>query len=176
MYYLRRRKKGFTLLETIVSLSIFSMILVSLHALIHVGRGHISSAEVALETDHVLQTVFMKLRSEFRHLSPDAFIGFPADGQWANSISYQVPASLADSGVVWDANPVTLQLSGLDNNQITRMQNSISEILASEVDVMRFKRDSASPNIITVQLGKSMRTSMAHQYQKTLESNIYLRN
>jgi len=171
--------KGFTLLETLVALSIFTFLILAIFGIMDLGRASWFTASAAVEVHQEIIKSFMKMEKEFRNTRP-AEVSLTS-GTSSASITFRVPQDTDGDGDVLDAiggiewsGDITYALNSSD--QITRTASGVPSILANSIVSLLFTRPIASVDIIQVDITARKTSFARRQFQETGQIIIKMRN
>jgi len=170
--------KGFTLVEILVSIIIFSIICVGIGLTVVAGRSSLFTADVPTQLRQNLIFSIMTLSRELRETTPSRTD--LAVGASANSISFQVPfdnngdGSIVDTigNIEWGSN-ITYSLNG--SGQLIRTQAGTTRIISPNITILQFSRPAGEDRIIQIDITTQKATS-AGNWQDSEQARLKMRN
>jgi len=165
-------KKSFTLIETIISLLIILVIMAAVTGVMYAGRNSYYVNKVKID-------LFQKARNSLRRMekeiiqSRNSFLSIPADSNNYDYLTFKLPESIDDSGVVTWSDDITYFLSG---NELKRSQNGISYVIASDISSLSFKREISSPSVLEISVSALESTAFSAPLSVDLTVEVKLRN
>ena len=178
-----KQGKGFTLVEVLVTLVIFSIIYMAVIMCLSTGRTSFYTGDTKIAVQQEIRKAFLVMNQELRQSRPSLIVGVPADGNNYSTITFNIPADADgdedviddDSGnVEWSEN-ITYTLNG--NNQITRTTASTgATIIANNITNLQFRRLATSPNIIQISVNCQKATVLGRNLSDTILSSVTMRN
>lgn len=173
--------KGFTLVEILVSVLIFSFIFMALFAILAGGQTSWYTADVQIELNQQVRGSLSTMNRQLRQTRVSVISDVPADDNYYTSITFKVPQDLDGDGDVidsfgnieWSEN-INYSLS--EDGQIIRSTQSGSSVLANDISSLQFRRPSGNPNIIQIYITAQKTTVLGRELQTSIESRIKIRN
>lgn len=164
---------GFSLVEMVFVAILFFLIISSLFLGLAIGRNFSEIGDDRIQVQQELRKGFDWITDELREAGTMTIVGVPLDGTWQNSITFQIPASVSGSNIVWGGQNQYF----LNNRQIIR-QNALGEqrILANDIQSLQFRRQLAEPDVVDVALQGERMTSAGNPIQANLTFRVKLRN
>jgi prepilin-type N-terminal cleavage/methylation domain-containing protein len=171
--------KGFTLLEILVAVSIFTLLSLAIFAVMDLGRDSWFTGSAVTETHQEITKSFMIMEKEIRETRA-AEIDLTS-GTSAPSITLKVPQDIDADGDVLDAlgriewsGNITYALNA--SNQITRTASGATSVIANNIVSLQFTRPVASPDIVQVDVAARKTSFTGRQFQETGQIVIKMRN
>lgn len=150
----RRRQRGFTLTEMMISVGISSMIAYSIFAVMRVGETQVQATQLKMTIQDSAREGLYKMVQEIRQSAPGR-ISITNGGA---AIEFDVPdpdsAFAEDFSVDWDAaHRIRYTLGGVNGQQILRTDTNtnMTAVIANDVVALDFD-NGADPNLVTVTL------------------------
>jgi len=141
--------RGFTLLETLIAILIFSVIVVAMGMTVVAGQRSLFTTDVPTQLRQSILFSLITMSKELRQTAPSKTN--LASGTSSNTITFQIPhdndadGSTVDiDGTIEWGNSITYTLNG---NQIIRTQNGVNKILGSNISGLLFTRPSGNNTI-----------------------------
>ena len=171
--------KGFTLIEVIVSLSIFALMILAIFGMMDLGRSSWFTGNVAVEARQEIIKSFMTMEKELRKTAPSQIN--LANGANSGSVTFKVPNDNDGDGDVLDASGniewsgnITYALNV--NSQITRTASGVVSVLANNIVSLRFTRPVTPIDILQVDITSRKTSATRRQIQETGQIEIKMRN
>lgn len=181
------KKRGFTIVELMVSMAIVGGIAIVIGAVVQMGHRSWRASEHNMTVSFELRrgmTAISRELAETRATTMDATN--PADDNWYPAMTFLVPEDGPDiddtvldpAGNVEWSTPITYALGGLGGVQILRTQvGVVNRVVANGVTTLQFRRLIATPNVVeisfTVQRGGNVGLFVQ---QANLTSRVRVRN
>lgn len=173
--------KGFTLVEIMISLLIFSLIFMATFMVLSGGQSSWYIGDAKIQLNQELRRPLLTMNRELRQTRSSEIIGVPADDNFYTSITFRIPEDVDVDGDVIDALG-NIEWSGNINyslnasNQIVRSSPSGTSILANNVSGLQFMRPSGSPNTIDINISVQKTTTLGRNLQAGITSSVKMRN
>jgi len=173
-----KRNGGYSLVEALVTVLIFSVIIGAIHATLQVGDSswNVNSVNIALQQE--LRKAMDWMKDDLRQSGPTAItMDFPADGVWYDTITFQISNGVSGGGIVWSTDTIQFLRDAGGLNQLQRVEGSTTRVLATNITSLQFRRLTASPNIVDVALQAQKVTSKTGgTVTSSLNFKVKLRN
>lgn len=177
------RYKGFTFIETIVTLLIFSIILGAIFTAMAMGRLSWYSGDAQVEVQQETRKGLSGMTRELRQTRSSVIRDVPPDGNYYNTITFNVPEDIDGDGdtidntgnIEWSSD-ITYSLGGLNNKQLLRTEGGQSTVLANNITLLQFRRGSTTQELLEINLQAEKKTIRGHSIQSSLGSQVKLRN
>ena len=173
-----REDKGFTLLEIIIVVFLFSMIFAALFSVLAVARNSLSAGESQVGIQQACRNGLDAMIKELRQAGVSTISGVPADGANYSSITFQIPAAIAETGITW-SNNIQYGLGGLNGTQLLRTESGSQRVLANNISALSFNRTATDPDVVNISITAQKNTFpgfTARQSTIVLNSQVKLRN
>nr|MBU1328121.1 prepilin-type N-terminal cleavage/methylation domain-containing protein [Candidatus Omnitrophota bacterium] len=170
--------RGFTLLEIIIVVFLFSVISAAIFSVLATGRNSLSAGESQIGVQQACRNGLDSMIKELRQAGVSTITDVPANGTNYSSITFQIPTSIAATGITWSSN-IQYALGGLNNAQLLRMQSGSQRVLANNISALSFNRSATNPNVVNISVTAQKNTFpgfTARQSTITLVSQVRLRN
>ncbi|OGX15703.1 MAG: hypothetical protein A2166_02945 [Omnitrophica WOR_2 bacterium RBG_13_41_10] len=172
--------KGFTLIEILVAVSIFSILIFAVFAVMDVGRSAWFTADVSAELRQELIKTFTRMERELKETAP-AQTDLSSNSS-SPSLTFSVPQDndgdgtiLNSTGNVEWSGSITYALN--TNNQITRTASGVTTILANNITALLFTRPaSSSDNLLQINITAQRRSAIGRVAQDNGQITIKMRN
>jgi Tfp pilus assembly protein PilV len=144
-----KKNKGLTLIEIIIAVLLSSIILGAVFSVLSVARTLWKTGCSQLNVQQEGRKGIFLMMKELRQAESAAISGVPPDGTNYNSITFHIPDSISETGIIWSGN-IQYSLGGLNNTQLLRSQSGTQRVLANNISAVNFSRDAAAPDIVTI--------------------------
>lgn len=173
--------RGFTLVEVLITVFIFSLIFMAMFGVLSVGVGSWHTDDVEAGLNQELRKTLMVMNKQLRQSRTSVVTGVPADDNYYTSITFKVPEDVDGDGDVIDSlgniewsGDINYSLNA--NNQIIRSTQSGSSILANNISSLQFRRPAGNPDIIEIYITAQKATSMGRNLGSSIASSVRMRN
>ena len=173
-----KSRQGFTLVEMMVTVAIFSFILGICYTLFISGSNSWETNSVRVELQQELRKAMDWVSQDLRQAGSASITNVPADGAAYTSITFRKSAGASGGNLVWDADTTRYFLGGADGNQIQRQVGAqTASVIAQNIQSLQFSRQVSTSNIVDVSL-QARKTTLREKrpIQASLTLRIYLRN
>jgi len=171
--------RGFTLIEVIVSVSIFVFMILAVFVVMDIGRSSYFTGGLAVEVHQEVMKPFMTIERELRETAPSQIN--LSSGNSSSSITFKVPHDNDGDGDVLDnygniewSGDITYALNG--NNQITRTASGITSVLANNIINLSFTRSVTPVDILQINVTARKTSLSGRQIQDTGGLELKMRN
>jgi prepilin-type N-terminal cleavage/methylation domain-containing protein len=168
--------KGFSLAEVLVTVVIFSVLMAAVNTILLVGDSSWQTNRVQVELQQDLRKAMDWMKDDLRQTGSSAIDDVPADGEWYTSITFQMVTGVTGGTLTWNSNTTQFVLGGTDSNQLQRIEDSTTKVIAQNIESLEFRRLAAAPDIIEVALEAEKDTVKGVTITSTLDFEIQLRN
>lgn len=171
-------KKGFTLVEILVSVAIFAILIAAVSTVFLVGESSWQTNSVRMELQQELRKAMDWMKNDLRQTRDSAITGGPvvADGQPYTSITFYLPNGVSGGSITWNTDTTQFILGGTDNNQLQRIEGADTRVLALNIETLEFTRQAATSGIIEVLLAAEKDTIKGATITSSLTFEIQMRN
>ncbi|PIW67362.1 MAG: hypothetical protein COW10_06070 [Candidatus Omnitrophica bacterium CG12_big_fil_rev_8_21_14_0_65_42_8] len=173
-----RNDKGFTLLEIIIAVFLFSIISAAIFSVLATAKNSLSAGESQISVQQACRNGLDSMIRELRQTGVSTITGVPANGTNYSSITFQIPTAIAAAGITWSSN-IQYALGGLNGAQLLRTQSGSQKVLANNISALSFNRSTANPNVVNISVTAQKNTFpgfTAMQSTITFNSQVRLRN
>ncbi len=173
---------GFTFPELLVSILIFSIIAGAIATTIMTGRNLWLTNTVQIDLQQDLRIAEYNIQQDLSQTSPSAIIDVPADGSTYNTITFRIPSGEGgDGSLTWPNETIQYLLGGTDSKQLIRQieESSViqeSRIISSNIETLRFKRETNTENLIETSLVAKGSDAFADKTTLAYTFNVLLKN
>lgn len=176
-----KKQKGFTLVEVLVTLIIFSIIFMAVIMCLSAGKSSFYTGDAKIAVQQEIRKALLIMNPELRQSRPSLITGVPADGNTYSTVTFCIPEDVDGDGDVinaignmeWSGN-ITYALNG--NNQITRTDATGTTIIANNITNLDFQRFAGSPNIIQISISCQKTNVLGRVLSDTILSSVTMRN
>lgn len=174
----KRNSIGMTLIEIIITISIFSVILIAIFSALATARTSWKSGESQISAQQEARKGLNKMIRELRQARVSTITGVPADGNNYSSITFQMPTAISISGTTWSSN-IQYLIGGLNSSQLLRAKDGTQTVLANNISTVSFSRNTSTPDMIRISVTVQKNTFPGLsiiQSDISLSSEVKLRN
>lgn len=174
----RLKKTGFTLLEIIITVFLFSIISAAIFSVLAAAKNSLSAGESQVIVQQACRSGLDAIVKELRQAGPSTIPDVPSNGINYSAITFQIPASLSAAGITWSSN-IQYSLGGMNGKQLIRTQSGNQCILGNDISAVSFNRSAANPNVVNISVTAQKNTFpgfTARQSTITFVSQVKLRN
>lgn len=164
---------GFTMVEMLVCILIFSYIAGGLYTVISVGDSSYQNNSAQVELQQELRKGMEWMKFELQQAGPTSISNVPSNGSWYTSISFKIPTGVSSGAISWATNPIQFSRSGTD---LLRTYSGTSRVIAQDITSIQFRRTSAAPKILEIAMTGQVTAIKGETLQDTLNFKIKLRN
>ena len=176
-----KRRQGFTLVEMMVTVAIFSFILGICYTLFISGSNSWETNSVRVELQQELRKAMDWITQDLRQAGSASITNGPVDpvdGTPYPSITFRKAAGVSGGNLVWDSSTTTYSLGGTGGTQLLRqVSGQTASVIAQNIQSLQFSRQVSTSNIVDVSL-QARKTTLREKrpIQASLTLRIYLRN
>lgn len=193
---------GFTLLESVIVMAIFSLFAFAATALWRSGLETFETTGAQMDSTFEMRRAINRLTAELRQASVNAPITIDNDG---HRITFQLPAQvpqdldgdgevevqdlngdgIPDTGELNNRDPLTgnplfsapITYERLEDGQLMRTQNGVTQPIARRVSALSFAQpDAAQPGLVAVNLTFERQTLTGQTFSTPLTMKVFCRN
>lgn len=168
--------QGFSLVEVIVTVVLFSVIAGACFAIFLSGSDSWQVNSVKLELQQELRKAADWMRQDLWEAGVSTITNVPADGNWYPTITFRVSNGVSSGNILWSANTIQFLLGGTNSNQLQRQSAAQTKIIAQDIQTLQFRRQAATPSILEVSLAAQKRTTKGALLTQNTTFKITLRN
>ena len=169
--------EGFSLFEVMTVALLFLVLLSIGYIVLGGGKNSYDVLQNKMSLQHEIRKAINRMTPELRQTSASYIADVPADNNWHEQITFQVPSSYSN-GTIW-SEQIVYSLGGTNNTQLIKSTNTTSEVLATNVEYVGFKRFPSEPEIINIRLDvkKPVRTGFTSQNMTiNIDTQVKMRN
>jgi prepilin-type N-terminal cleavage/methylation domain-containing protein len=171
--------KGFTLIEVIVAVVIFSIVMFAAFGLLDMARNSWVIGDVSVQLRQEIIKVFTAMEKDLKETRPSQIsLG---SGSSSSSLIFAIPADIDGDGTVLDSSgniewssTITYATNGA--NQITRTDSGGTVIVANNISTLQFTRPVAPLNILQIDVTSQKTSVSGRQLQDAGQITIKMRN
>ena len=175
---------GYTLIEVLVTVVIFAVLTAAINAVLLVGESSWQTNSVRTELVQEVRKAVAKMENDLRQTGPSALYDkLPtADGTEYESIKFQRAIGVQNGNIKWNQtsplNPIytEFKLDEGDSNQLQRIEGSVTEVVAQNIQTLEFSRQAATPDIIEVILETQKDTVKGRTIAVNFSFKVQMRN
>ncbi len=175
--YLKDRQ-GFSLVEVLVTVMIFAALTAAVATVLFVGQSSWQNNSVQAEMQQELRKAMDWMKGDLRETTATAITAGPtsADDTAYTSITFYLPTGVSGNAITWSANTTQFVLGGTGANELHRIENSVTRVIAHNIQSLGFRRMAAAPNIIEIILQAQKNTIKGSTVTLNLTFDIQMRN
>lgn len=173
-----KKDNGLTLIEIIIVIFLFSIILTAIFTVLATARTSWKSAGSQLVVQQEARRGLGVAVKELRQARLSAITGVPLDGTDYNSITFQIPEDISETGTTWSTN-IQYSIGGLNNSQLLRLQDGNQAVLANNISALNLRREALAPDTINISITIQKNTFPGFSISQsniTLNSEVKVRN
>ena len=168
--------RGFSLVEAIVTVVLFSIIGGACFAIFLSGADSWQVNSVKLELQQELRKAADWMRQDLWEAGVSTITNVPADGSWHTTITFRVSNGVSGGNILWSTNTIQFLLGGTNNSQLQRQSGAQTKILAQDMQTLQFRRQATTPNILEMSFAAQKRTTKGALLTQNTTFKITLRN
>jgi len=168
--------RGFSLVESLVTMLIFSVIVAGIYATALAGDSSWQANKVRIELQQELRKGMEWMIYDLRQSGDSSITNVPADDNWYTTITFRTPAGVTAGSLSWNLSTVQFALGGADSNQLQRIDGAGTKVIAQDIQSLQFRRQAATPNILEVAMTAQQNTIKGTPVDHQLNFEIQLRN
>jgi len=174
-HFILENKTGFTMVEALVSVAIFSFMSLALFSILLVGQKSWSMNSTKIQLQQELRKSMETMINDLRQAGNASITNVPADDNWYTTITFQVPSTVTSGSIVWDSNTIQYVLGGTGGDLLQRIQGT-TRTVSQGISVLGFRRLSTASNILEVNIVALGTPPNGEQMDITLNFDVELRN
>lgn len=167
---MKNQKRGFTILELLVAMVIFTMMMGLLGVVFIGGRNHAMLTDTKMNLQTSVRDSLTSMSLEIRESSPSRV----AIGGGGSTLTFQIPASVTNSGTIAWSSPVTYRIGGNGKQLIRNDGAGNTTILANDVQSVNFSFVDANTVVYSVTTQRT--TIEGRNISATLTGDARFRN
>lgn len=168
---------GFSLVEVMVTMFIFSILVTGLYASLAAGENSWQVNKTKMELQQELRKAVEWMKYDLQEAGSGSITNVPADGAWYSTITFKTPDGVTSSGAInWSSDTTQFILAGTNSNELHRIIGSTTKILAQSISSLHFRRQSTSSEILEVGLIAQKDTDKGISVSSQLMLEVQLRN
>ncbi len=173
-----KSRQGFTLVEMMATVLIFTVMTGALLAVVLVGSRSWQINITRSELQEELRRAVDWINNDMSLAGPGSIgIGsVPVDNTWYTSITFQKTLGAVGGVITWDPNSVQYILGGVGNNQLQRITGGQVRVLAQNIQTLQFQRQTTDPDVVLVFLQAQKSTNSGDNIVSTLNFEVQMRN
>ena len=167
---------GFTFVETLMAIFIFSVIMTASYVTLLSGTfsWQINNTEIELQQE--LRKAVDWMAEDLRQAGTSSITNVPADGVWYATITFKISAGVNNGNILWAGSSTQYLLGGTGSTQLQRKIGSQTQVIAQNIASLQIRREAGTPKIVEVALRAEKRTPEGHLIQVSSNFNSRLRN
>ncbi len=159
--------------EIMVTILVFSILMTGLYTALRAGDESWETNKTRMELQQDLRKAMEWMKYELTEAGDTSITNVLANGNWFTSIVFKIPTGVSNGAIAWDANTITFQISA---NQLQRVYNGTTKILANNITSLQFRRQAATSDILEVALTAQKTTVKGKTVTRQLTFEVQLRN
>jgi len=170
--YSLKLQSGFTLVETMVSVALFTLLFGASVMTLLAGQDswQVNTKKSALQDE--VRKAESWIENEIIQAGQSTITNVPSDGTWYNTITFKTVAGVSGGNVTWSANTITYSLS---SNQFIRTSGGTTKIIAQNIQSIQFRRLSTTPTLVEINVQGQKTTPRGTIVTASDALKIYLR-
>ena len=171
---LRKNKKsaGFTLVEALVTVIFFSLILGACYLILLAGTDSWQVNSVKIEIQQEARKAADWIKQDLIQSGASTITNVPADGNWYTTITFKTTTGASGGNIAWSSQTTQFLLS---SNQLIR-RTATDKVCAKDIQALQFRRQAASPSIVTVSVQTQKNTTKGLTLTMTSNFEVKMRN
>lgn len=163
-----KNQKGFTLVELMMVVALFSLLMYAITNVLINGQGHVHALETKLTLETSARDGLTKIIEEVRESAPSRLL------VGSSTLDFQVPTSVDSNGIITWSSTIQYYMSG---TQLLRAVSGNTAVLANDVQNVSFlANDAGNPTVITIQMDMQREAIDGHMYSEALIGQAKIRN
>ena len=171
-----KRLSGISLVETLITVVIFSILVGGVYLTLTVGIGSWQANNVRVELQQELRKSMDWMIADLRQSGSSTITNVPADGNWYSTITFKTSSGVSGGNIVWSANTIQYIVGGNNSNQLQRINGAQTKIIAQSIQSLQIRRQASTSNIVEISMQAQKNTSTGHQITNSLNFEAELRN
>ena len=172
----RTAQKGFTLVEVLVVVVIFTFLAMGIYAVALVGERTFQVNKVKIELQQELRKALEWMVNDLRQAGNVSISDVPADGTWYSTITFKTPAGITAGALDWNNNSIQFVRGGPENKELQRIEAGNTRVIAYDMQSLQFRRQAIRPRILEVAMGAQKDALSGEPMSYQLNFSIQLRN
>lgn len=168
--------KGFTLVEAMVTMLIFSILAGGLYAMLRAGDSSWQTNRVRVELQQELRKAIEWMKNDLREAGTSSIVDVPADGNWYPTITFKTPSGVSGGTIIWNTDAIQFLIGGTGGTQLLRTSGISSKVIAQSVSSVQFRRQPSSSDVLEIVLQGEKDTAQGSTINYQLDYKIQLRN
>ena len=167
---------GFTLVEAMVTMLIFSVLAGGLFAVLRAGDNSWQTNQVKVELQQDLRKAIEWMKDDLREAGTTSIEDVPADGSWHTSITFKTPSGISGGTLVWNTDTIQFITGGTGGTQLLRISGGVTKVIAQYIQLVQFRRQPSSSDILEIQIQGQKDTVQGNIINYQLDYKVQLRN
>jgi len=181
--YSLKPAKGFTLVEAMVTVLLFSLILGACLGILLSGSDSWQVNGVAVELQQELRKTMDWMKEDLVEggvstiPTPPAVGSVPADDNWYTTVVFKTSNGVSSGGsIIWSTDTIQFLRAGSDGNQLIRRSGGTDKVIAQDITSLLIRRQVATPTVVEVALEAQKDTLKGTTVTADMDFQIKLRN
>lgn len=173
------KREGFTILEAMITIFIFSLILAAIFGIMTHGRTSFYTGSTTIELRQEMRKAIFWMKRELYQSSSLVIRGVPVDRNYYSAITFRTPQDRDGDGDVIDSLgniewSDEIRYSLITRQIIRHVPNEGPSVLANNISFLGFRRQ--TPKILEINIQARKRPLFGPQIEANLITRIALRN
>lgn len=173
----KRYSRGMTFPEVMVVVFVFALLMGGFLAVLTTGFESWRANSLKNEQQNELRKAVTWIEHDLLE-SGGAVVDIPANGTWYTTISFKKAVGVTNGSIDWSTNNISYGLSGTNPILLQRVSGAVTRIVALNIDLLQFRRQSATPDVVEVNL-RAKNSNLLNKWanlQTTLSFKVQMRN
>jgi len=176
-FHMYKNRKGFTLVESIVMVLIFTILFGACVVVLSSGTDNWQANKTKLEINEELRKAMNRITEDLVQAGASTMDStVPANGNSYNSATFNLATGISGGNITWSTNTVTYARGGTNSMQILRTSGTDSTVISSDISTLTFTRQASSSDVVEVSMAASKDTDKGTTITLTLNFKVYVRN
>lgn len=149
-----KKRNGFSLPELMVSMAVFSILMVLVAMILRGGEEQARTADMKMNVQEAARETLYKMALEVRQSSASK----ATISGGGNTLTFQIPSSVSNSGTITWSSPIMYQVGG-NGDQLIRTDTGTgqTQVLANDIESITFTNGTTAGTLVmTVAARRSM--------------------
>ena len=171
--YRRKNKRGFTLVEALLSALLFSILYGACVMVLIAGSNSWQVNNTKIEVQEEVRKAVNWMQGELVQAGVSTITNVPSDGTWYTTITFKTTTGVSSGSITWSSNTITYSLS---SNQLIRASGGVNKTIAQNIQTLQFRRQSTTPSLLEITMQGQKTTPKGTVLTASETLGIYLRN
>ncbi len=170
------QNSGFTIVETFITMAIFTIVMTGLYATVAVGESSWQVNQANVELQQQLRQGMGWMINDLRSSGNSSIVNVPANDTLYTTITFKVPTGVTAGSLVWAANTIQFVLGGSGGTDLQRIEGGVTTVIAQNIQTLQFRRSSSASDTLEVFMTAQRTTAKGNVMAAPLDFSIQLRN